>query len=121
MDELKKIFSLCLLLLLVSCQSIHVNDSSHITEEEVVKALQENGVNLAEAEFPQNVFGSKLRNVKPKTYELSEKPFFIFEFETEIECEKATKEFDEKTAAMELVSASTFEKGNILIMCMNKR
>ncbi|WP_172372379.1 hypothetical protein [Sporosarcina jiandibaonis] len=115
MNELKKIFSLCFLLLLVSCQSVQVNDSSHITEEEVVKALRENGVNLVEADFPQSVFGSKLRNVRPRTYELNEKPFLIFEFETEIEREKGTKEFAEKTATMELVSASTFEKRNILI------
>lgn len=121
MNELRKIFSLCLLLFLVSCQSVQVNDSSHITEEEVVKALQGNGVNLVEAEFPQNIFGSKLRNMKPRTYELSEKPFFIFEFETEIEREKGIKEFAENTAAMELVSASTFEKRNILIFYVHEQ
>jgi hypothetical protein len=119
-NELKKLFSLCLLLFLVSCQSVQVNDSSPITEEEVVKALQENGVNLVEAEFPRSVFGSKLRNVKPRTYELSEKPFFIFEFETEIEREKGSVEFAEKTATMELVSSSTFEKRNILIFYVHE-
>ena len=74
-----------------------------------------------EAEFPQNVFGSKLRNVQPRTYELSEKPFFIFEFETEIEREKGTKEFADKTATMELVTASTFEKRNILIFYVHEQ
>ncbi|QUW23009.1 hypothetical protein JSQ81_05410 [Sporosarcina sp. Marseille-Q4063] len=120
MNELRRIFSLCLLLLLVSCQSVQVNDSSHITEVEVVTALQKNGVNLVEAEFPQSVFGSKLRNVKPRAYELSEKPFFIFEFETEIEREKGIEEFVENTATMELVSASTFEKRNILIFYVHE-
>ena len=121
MNELRKVFSLCLLLLLVSCQSVQVDDSSHITEEEVVNALQENGVNLVEAEFPQNVFGSNLRDVKPRTYELSEIPFFIFEFETENEREKGTKEFAEKTAAMELVSVSTIVKRNILIFYVHEQ
>ena len=121
MSELRKIISLCLLLLLVSCQSVQVNDSSRITEEEVVKALQENGVSLVEAEFLKNVFGSKLRNVQPRVYELNEKPFFIFEFETEIERENGTKEFAEKTGAMELVSSSTFEKRNILIFYVHEQ
>ncbi|MCG7344926.1 hypothetical protein MHZ92_12330 [Sporosarcina sp. ACRSL] len=68
-----------------------------------------------EAEFPGNVYGSKLININPKTYQLNEKPFFIYEFATEIDREKGTSEFAKKTATMELVSASTFEKRNILI------
>lgn len=121
MNEMRKVISLCLLLFLAACQSVQVNDSSHITEEEVVKALQDNGVILVEAEFPKNVFGSKLRNVKPGTYEVSGKPFFIFEFKTENDLDKGKKEFAEKTATMELVSATTFEKKNILIFYVHEQ
>jgi hypothetical protein len=112
---LKKVISLCLLLFLTACQLVQVNDSSHITEEEVVKALQENGVNLVEAEFPKSVYGSKLGNVKPIAYEVSGKPLFIFEFKTENELVKGKKEFAKKTETMDLISASEFEKRNILI------
>ncbi|WP_416144564.1 hypothetical protein [Planococcus koreensis] len=68
---MKKIFNLYLLLFLAACQPVQVNYSSHITEEEAVTALQDNGVALVEAEFKQNVFGSKLRGVEPGTYEVS--------------------------------------------------
>lgn len=120
-NEMKKIFNLCLLLFLAACQPVQVNDSSHITEEEVVTALQDDGVNLVEAEFKQNVFGSKLGDVKPGTYEVSGKPFFIFEFKTENDLAKGKKEFDKKTATMELVSPSTFKKRNILIFYLHEQ
>jgi hypothetical protein len=110
----RKILSLCFLLLLVSCQS--VSDSSHITEEDVVKVLQENGVTLVEVDLPRgNVFGSELRKVKPGSYTLNKKPFYIYEFQNENDFEKGIREFAEKTATMELVSSSLFEKRNILI------
>jgi len=118
---MKKIFSLCLLLFLAACQPVQVNDSSHITEEEAVTALQDNGVTLVEAEFKKNVFGSKLRGVVPGTYEVSGKPFFIFEFKTENDLVKGKKEFDKKTATMDLVSASMFEKRNILIFYVHEQ
>lgn len=109
-----KILNLCFLLLLVSCQS--VSDSSHITEGDVVKVLQESGIVLVEADFPRgNAFGSELRNVIPRTYLLNEKPFFIYEFENESDLEKGIREFAKKTATAELVSSSMFEKRNILI------
>jgi hypothetical protein len=68
-------------MLLASCQSVQINDSSHITEKDVVKVLEENGVKLVEAEFSTaSIFGSKLKNVRPGSYTLDEKSFFIFEF-----------------------------------------
>lgn len=115
-----KILNLCFLLLLVSCQS--VSDSSHITEGDVVKVLQESGIVLVEADFPRgNAFGSELRNVIPRTYLLNEKPFFIYEFENESDLEKGIREFAKKTATAELVSSSMFEKRNILIFYIHEQ
>ncbi|MCL1696726.1 hypothetical protein [Lysinibacillus sp. BPa_S21] len=117
---MRKIVSLCLLLFLVSCQSVQVNDSSHITEEEVVRVLQENGVKLVGAESSrENIFGSKLKDVNPGAYKLSEKQLFIYEFATVNDREKGTKEFAEKTATMNLVSFSMFKKRNILIFYLH--
>ena len=110
MNEIRRYICICLLLFLTACQSVQVSDSSHITQEDVVIALQRNGVDLVEADFPENVFGSVLENVKPGTYELNGKPFFIFEFNTENDRENGEIEFDKKTGTMELVSASTFKK-----------
>jgi hypothetical protein len=103
-------------MLLASCQSVQINDSSHIMEKDVVKVLQEKGVSLVEAESSTaSIFGSKLKNVNPGSYTLDEKPFFIFEFENEKDLEKGLREFEEKTATMDLVSSSIFRKRNILI------
>jgi hypothetical protein len=103
-------------MLLASCQSVQINDSSHIMEKDVVKVLEENGVRLVEAESSTvSIFGSKLKNVHPGSYTLDEKPFFIFEFENEKDLEKGLSEFEEKTATMDLVSSSMFRKRNILI------
>ena len=121
MNKLKKTLSFCLLLILASCQSVQVNNSSHITEEVVVKVLQENSVHLVEAKPSQeNVFGSKLKNVYPGTYELGGMPFYIYEFATENELEKGMQEFDKKTATMDLVSSSMFIKRNILIFYVHE-
>ncbi|SHR50426.1 Uncharacterised protein [Mycobacteroides abscessus subsp. abscessus] len=120
MSELRKILSLYFLLLLVSCQS--VSDSSHISEEDVVKTLQENGIQLVEADIPHgNSFGTDLRNVTPGSYLLREKPIFIYEFENEKDIEKGIREFAKKTETMELVSSSIFEKRNILIFYVHEQ
>ncbi len=67
------------------------------------------------------IIGSKLKNVKPGTYELSEKLFFIYEFATKNDRKKGAKEFAEKTATMDLVSFSMFEKRNILIFYVHEQ
>lgn len=122
-NQLRKYISLyILLLLLVSCQQfVQVSDSSHISEEEVVKVLNDNGIKIVKADFQENVFGTKLKNVKPGTYKLSEVPFFIYEFENENDLEKCIREFAEKTATMELVPSSMFEKRNILIFYVHEQ
>jgi hypothetical protein len=121
-NELRKIISLCLLLFLASCQSVQINDSSHIIEKDVVKVLEENGVILVDAEFSRaNVFGSKLKNVIPGSYKVEEKPFFIYEFENEKDLEIGLREFAEKTATMDLVSSSMFRKRNILIFYVHEQ
>jgi hypothetical protein len=112
----KNIIILCLLTLLASCQSVQINDSSHITEKDVVMALKDKGVILEESEFSTaSIFGSKLKNVRPGSYTLDEKSFFIFEFKNEKDLEKGLREFEEKTATMNLVSSSMFRKRNLLI------
>jgi hypothetical protein len=119
---LRKVIGLCLVFLLASCQVVQINDSSHITEKDVVKVLEENGVRLVEAEFSsEHIYGSKIKNVKPGSYTLEEKPFFIYEFKNEKELKKGLREFDKKTATMDLVSASTFRKRNILIFFVHEQ
>lgn len=116
MNGLKKILSLCILLFLASCQSesVQVTDSAHITEAEVVEAFQENSVKLVEVNPPQKgIFGSKLKGVKPGEYELNSKFIFIYEFATTEDRENGKKAFAAKTASLNVVSFSMFEKNFI--------
>ncbi|WP_042458927.1 hypothetical protein [Neobacillus dielmonensis] len=120
---MNRIVCLCLLLLLlVSCQSEQVNDSSHIEVEDVVKVLKENKVDLIETTFSHsNSFGSELNKAEPEAYQLSGKRFYIYEFENEQAREKGLEEFTEKTATMNLVSYSLFEKRNVLIFYIHEQ
>jgi hypothetical protein len=86
-----------------------------LRKKEVVKVLEDKGVRLVEAEASASIFGSKLKNVNPGSYTLDEKSFFIYEFKNENDLEKGLREFEEKTATMDLVSSSMFRKRNILI------
>lgn len=115
MNELKKIGSLCLVFFLAACQS--VTSSAYIAEAEVVEAFQRNKMNLVEIHTPEeeDIFGSKLKGVKPGAYQLKEKLVFIYEFDTAADREDGKRVFVEKTASMNLVSYSQFEKQNILI------
>lgn len=114
MNELKKIGSLCLVFFLAACQS--VTSRAYIVEAEVVEAFQRNKMNLVEIHTPEeDIFGSKLKGVKPGAYQLKEKLVFIYEFDTAADREDGKRVFVEKTASMNLVSYSQFEKQNILI------
>lgn len=119
---MKKIISLCLLFFLASCQpAVQVSDSSHIAEEEVVDVFQENNIKLVEVESPQEgIFGSKLKGVKPGTYELNEKLIFIYEFATADDRENGKRAFAEKTELMNVVSFRMYEKRNILIFYVHE-
>jgi hypothetical protein len=99
-----------------------VDDSSHIKEEDVVNVLKENHVELIETEFSQNnTFGTKLNNVEPGSYKLSEKRLFIYEYKTEEDREKGIKDFNEMTATMNLVSYNMFVKRNVLIFYVHEQ
>lgn len=93
-----------------------MNDSSHISEAKVVETFHENNVKLAEAKSQyEDIFASKINGVKPGLYELNKKYIYIYEFDTPDNRESGKKAFVEKTASMNLVSYSSFEKRNILI------
>ncbi len=118
MNVLKKIFGLFFLVFLVSCQTY---SSAHITKEEVVRVLLDYQVELLDTNIPRGKpFGTKLNRVKPSEYELSGKPFYIYEFASEDDLKKGKGDFGEKTAAMNLVSYRIFEKRNILIFYVHE-
>lgn len=113
-NGLKQAIILCMLLFLTGC--VQVNDSSHISEIEIVEALRNHKVELTEGTFLEDdIFTSKLNGVKPVVYEINKKWMIIYEFDTPEKREKGEKKFADKTASMNLVSYKTFIKRNILI------
>ncbi|WP_251636864.1 hypothetical protein [Sporosarcina sp. NCCP-2716] len=119
---MKKVISFCFLLFLVACQPVQTNDSSHITEEEVIMALQDNEIVLVKTEFPKNPYGQKLGNVKPGTYEVNtKKQLCIFEFKNDNDLKKGKIEFANRIEKMELNTVSVFEKRNILIIYVHQQ
>lgn len=116
MNAFKQVIIICILLFLTGCVQTIIIDSSHISEREVVVALQNQNIELTEGgSVKGTIFTSKLKGVKPQVYELNEKLFLIYEFDTPEELDKGEKEFANKTASMNLVSYKTFTKRNILI------
>lgn len=113
---MKQVIIFCMLLFLTGCSETKVYDSSHISKAEVVEVLQNYTIDLTEGKFvEETIFVSKLNDVKPEEYELDEKLFVIYEFDTPEEREKGEKEFATKTASMNLVSYKSFIKRNLLI------
>ena len=105
-----------MLLFLTGCVETKVYDSSHISKAEVVEVLQNHNIELTEGTSVKGaIFTSKLKGVKPEEYELNEKLFVIYEFDTPEEREKSEKEFATKTTSMNVVSYKSFIKRNILI------
>ena len=113
---MKKILLLCLTILLVGCSSVSVYESSHISEEDLVKALHEHGINVVETKSSKDtIFGSKLNRVKPGAYELDDKHLFIYEYKTTDERDKGLEQFHKNTEAMNVVSYTIFKRHNILM------
>ena len=102
--------------MLVACQEERVDNSAHITKEDIVSALKEHDVELEKVKRPKdNIYASKLNGKYPAAYELDGKDFLIYEFQSSDDVTKALKEFNKKTETMDLVSSKTYEKRNILI------
>ncbi|MGE7945090.1 hypothetical protein ACQKNB_23870 [Lysinibacillus xylanilyticus] len=113
---MRQVIIFSMLLFLTGCVQTEVNDSSNITEVEVVETLQDHNIELTEGTFvEEDIFTSKLNGVKPEVYELNKKWIVIYEFDTAEEREKGEKEFATKTANINLVSYTSFIKRNILI------
>lgn len=115
---MKKILLLCLTILLVGCSSVSesVYESSHISEEDLVKALREHGVNVVETKsLKDTIFGSKLNRVKPGAYELDDKHLFIYKYNTADDRDKGLEQFHKNTEAMNVVSYTIFKRHNILM------
>ncbi|WP_256757907.1 hypothetical protein [Cohnella sp. WQ 127256] len=65
---------------------------------------------------PENVFIRNLNGVKPETYTMNENQFISFYvFSNKQEAEKGLKEFENSTAAAELVMHSKYQIANVLL------
>ena len=116
---MKKFICISLLLFLVGCslvdEDLNYYDSSNISEEDLVEALREYGVPVVESKLKDNIFGSKLNQVKPGAYELDDKQLFIYEYKTEDDRDNGLEQFNKNTETMNVVSYTVFTHRNILM------
>ncbi|MEC1179632.1 hypothetical protein P9B03_14120 [Metasolibacillus meyeri] len=111
---MKKLFVVCLVILfvLVGCQK-----ERKISLDDVLSAFEQQGLHLEASEPMKHdtIFGAKLYGKKPKTYLLNNKLFHVFIYNSSTDRIEALNKFKEKTALMNLLSFSIYEKDNMLI------
>lgn len=114
---MKKVFVICMLLFLTGCAPLDtVESSAHITDTDVVEALQNHHIDATLGKFEGNaIFTSKLNGQKPVVYEFNQKWLVIYEFDTPEDREKGEKEFVNNTASMDFISYKSYVKRNILL------
>ncbi|MBS4195062.1 hypothetical protein [Lederbergia citri] len=118
---MNKLIAICLaiLIFLSGCQS---SDASMVNKPEILSALREQDLLLKEMKVPKdNIFGMKLNGIRPTTFELDDKLFLVYIYKSELEREKGFKDFQNKTAAVNLVSYNYYEAKNALIFYVHGR
>lgn len=116
----KGLFLILIIFVLGACsqpQSIKGNSTiDQITIEQIETTLKEQGLKLEGSSLPSNnVFIQPLNNIIPIAYFVGGKTLSIYVFPNEQEREIGMVEFEEKTAAAELVIHQTYATKNILI------
>lgn len=98
---------LAILIVLVGCQK-----EETISLDQVLSALVEQELHLEKSKVSKGdtIFGAKLYGEKPKTYLLNNKFFYIFIYDSNADRIEALNKFKEKTALMNLLSFSIYEK-----------
>lgn len=111
---MKKTFILCLAIFfsLAGCQK-----TATITIDDVLSAFEQQGQHLEKSKAMKNdtIFGAKLYGEKPKVYLLDQKLLYLFVYDSNADRVEALQQFQEKTALMNSVSFSVYEKDNMLI------
>ncbi len=103
----------CLYVILLSACS--QSAEPYITLDEYKEAIEEEGVELQEAEIHEkNAFHKELNGVTPHTYEIDGQPFIVYVFPTMEDRIAGMKAFDEATSSAILELHTTFQLHNIL-------
>ncbi|TQR12958.1 hypothetical protein [Psychrobacillus soli] len=116
----KRLFLILIISVLSACSQLQATEDNstmdQITIEQIETTLTEQNLKLEESNLPSNnVFFQQLNDVIPIAYFIDGKPLSIYVFPNEQEREKGKLEFEEKTAAAELVIHQTYATKNILV------
>lgn len=107
------VICLSVLMLIVGCQQ---QPNQRITLNNVVTSFEAQQLELkANKDRKNSILGAKLNGVKPAAYLLDDLPLYIYIYGSSDKRKKGLKDFQEKTATMNMVSFTVYEKGNVLI------
>lgn len=114
---MKKIVMVVLFLLLAGCVQTNVYDSSYISEEDVIAALQHVQIPVTPtSKRGGELFTSTLNAVKPSVYDMDKQTLIIYVFENTEQRADGEWEFTEQTASMNVVSYKAFTKRNVWLL-----
>ncbi|WP_214482954.1 hypothetical protein [Bacillus sp. SM2101] len=102
-----------IVLFFTGCQE--TSDTSIMTLQEVLSALEEEQLSLREIDISSNnIFGMKLHGTLPSSYNIDGKTFLIYVFSSTEEREKGLEDFRKKTEDSNTVSYKVYEVKNML-------
>ncbi|TCM93242.1 hypothetical protein EV294_107193 [Paenibacillus sp. BK033] len=93
-------------------------DELIITSEQIKTSFESKDIQLFEPQelSPENVFIKTLNNVRPEFYAINENQLISFYiYSSHQEAEKGLKDFEESTAATDLVKHSEYQIANVLL------
>ncbi|TCM90655.1 hypothetical protein EV294_1106 [Paenibacillus sp. BK033] len=89
-----------------------------ITSEQIKASFESKDIQLSEPQeiSPENVFIRTLNNVKPEFFAINANQLISFYvYSSRQEAEKALKDFEESTAATDLVRHSEYQVANVIL------
>ncbi|MDC3414680.1 hypothetical protein NC797_06755 [Aquibacillus sp. 3ASR75-11] len=120
-----KFFKLTIFLIVVSLLLIGCTESSDEIKIEglkldtVISSIKEQGIQLElisqENNSGDSIFQEKLNGIEPTTYSTSSGRLYIYVFPSEGSLEEGIRQFEQKTADLELILHGQYQVKNILI------
>ncbi|WP_433747446.1 hypothetical protein [Falsibacillus pallidus] len=109
---MKKIAALLLIsILLVGC-----SNSSNIPIDPLLKLFEDEGITLSKTDpVKESVFSQSLNGVRPRAYTDGASYYYFFAYSNEKKVSRALKQFEKKTASMDLINHHKYPMDNILL------
>ncbi|RDI42179.1 hypothetical protein [Falsibacillus pallidus] len=109
---MKKIASLFLIsIILAGC-----SNSSNIPIDPLLKLFEEEGITLSKTDpIKESIFSQSLNGVRPRAYSDGVSYYYFFAYSNEKKVSRALKQFEKKTASMDLINHHKYPMNNLLL------